>query len=360
MTTNKLISNESKTKIAIMAGGIGSRLWPLSNPSYPKQFLKLFNGHSLFQETLLSHSTFCTPLVILQEEHEFIATKQISEIGLQVDIVLEPAPKSTAPCSIIAALIAKEQGYKRVLLLPSDLYISSKSRYLDVINNMLNSDYEGVATIGVKPTSPHTGYGYIEIDKNDLNTAEPKALPYQVKQFIEKPNLGNAQFYFAAGNYLWNAGIFSYDAEYFLRQVERLQASMLDMVISSYNLAKRTGNIVKLNPKFYENITADSIDYAVIEQLQDIMVFEGDFGWTDIGNWDSLWRISQKDRDGNCYNGNVVTSDVSNSYIKTGNKLTVVIGLENLIIVDTGDALLVADQSKAEELRNVILQLKQS
>jgi len=341
-----------KIKPVIMAGGSGTRMWPLSRELYPKQFIKIFDKFSLLQKTLLRNESLGKPLVIVYEEHKFIAAQQIKEIGIDADLITEPFPKNTAPPSIIASIIAINEGFKNVLLLPADHYISDEKEYLSGINMLSNHlEKSNIGTIGIKPTSPNTGYGYIQIKEPIYKKV------YKVQKFVEKPNLDLAENYIKQGGYFWNSGIFLYNPHYMIKKVKDLQKGLFDKVSESLLFATKDSVFTRLDKDSYSTIEAISIDYAIMEHSSDIIMFEANFDWQDLGAWGSLWQISEKDSNKNCFYGDVIAQDVTNSYIMSNRKLASVIGLNNIIVIDTEDALLVADKSKSEEVKQIVNQL---
>lgn len=334
-------------KPIIIAGGSGTRLWPLSRTHHPKQFIKLFDGLSLFQKTLVRNKFLGKPTIIIMEDHHFIATEQIREIGIKADLILEPLQKNTAPCAIIASLEAKKYGYKTAILLPADHYIADDEQYFSVINTGLKNVLS-VTTIGIRPHYPHTGYGYIKIKEH------AKHQLHQVDKFIEKPNLAKAEKYLADGRYFWNSGIFLYDADFMLQQAATLQPELFENVTKSFISSNKDMNFIRLAKEPYEKIEAISVDYAIIEHLSDMIVIEGDFGWRDLGSFNSLWQLGTKDSNNNCLEGDIIISnDVKDSHIQSNNKLTAILGLSNIVVINTDDAVLVADRAKSEELKTI-------
>lgn len=342
-----------KCKIIIMAGGSGTRLWPMSRQLYPKQFIKIFDGQSLLQKTLLRNQALGTSSVIVSEDHRFIAAEQIREVGLSAQLIVEPMQKNTAPCSIVAALQAKAEGAEQVVLLPADLYIENEAAYLEVIKKAIYYSKNKIATIGITPKSPHTGYGYIKtglsLENNDFS---PKI--YETEKFVEKPGLETAKEYLASGKYFWNSGIFIYNVDYFLDKARSLKIDIVNHSLESFNGASKDHDFLRLAKEPYSQIESISIDYAFMEHIDDMVLIEGDFGWSDLGSWESLWNISKKDDANNAIIGNVLTSGVTNTYIRSENQLTAVVGLNNVIIINTDDALLVADKSRSEDVKNIV------
>jgi mannose-1-phosphate guanylyltransferase/mannose-6-phosphate isomerase len=337
----------SIVKPVIMAGGSGTRLWPLSRKSFPKQFVKLFDNQSLLQKTLLRNTPFGRPIVIVSEDHRFIAAEQIREIGVEADLVVEPAPKNTAPCAIIASLLALESNIETVLLLPADHYIEENDKYISLINKAANLTNE-VATIGIKPSFAHTGYGYIKTGKQIADKI------FHAEKFIEKPEKSIAEEYLSLGNYFWNSGIFLFNANYMLEQARHLQSKLFELTNAAYLSSAKDLDFTRLDNHYYDQLESISIDYAVMEHIESMILLEANFKWNDLGSWESIWEINKKDEHNNYKLGDVVSKDVKNSFIMSDNRLTAVIGLSDVIVVNTADALLVADKSKSEEVKQIV------
>ena len=344
-----------KVKPIIMAGGSGTRLWPMSRGLYPKQFIKLFNGLSLLQQTLVRNKEFGKSVVIVSKVHRFIAAEQIREVGIEADLIVEPLQKNTAPCALIGALLAKEDHTEIVLLLPADHHIANDQKYIDIINKSFTyADRVGIVTIGIKPTFPSVGFGYIKVG------SRIDAEAYTAEKFIEKPSAKIAEEYLAIGGYFWNSGIFVYTPEFMLDQAKNLQQQLLDQVSASFAKSSKDLDFLRLDSKHYAGINAISVDCAIMIYLSNIVFLEGDFGWNDLGSWNSLWLTSDKDSQNNYIEGDVITHEVTHSYIKSKNKLTAVMGLDNIIIINTEDALLIANKSKADDLECLVKKISLS
>jgi len=337
----------SKIKPVIMAGGSGTRLWPLSRKLFPKQFIKLFDNQSLLQKTLLRNAPLGRLVVIVGEDHRFIAAEQIREIGIEADLIVEPAPKNTAPCAIIASLLALESNMETVLLLPADHYIEENDKYISLINNAANLANE-VATIGIKPSFAHTGYGYIKTGKQISDKI------FHAEKFIEKPEKSIAEEYFRVGNYFWNSGIFLFNANYMLDQARHLQSKLFELANAAYLSSAKDLDFVRLDNCYYDQLESISIDYAVMEHIESMILLEANFKWNDLGSWESIWEINKKDEHNNYQLGDVISKDVKNSFIMSDNRLTAVIGLSDVVVINTADALLVADKSKSEEVKQIV------
>ncbi len=333
-----------KVKPVIMAGGLGKRLWPLSLSKYPKQFMKAENGLSLLQNTLIRNKSFGTPTIIVGQEHKFLAAQQIQEIGIKAELMVEPYPRNTLPCAIIAALIAKQSAASKVLLLPSDHHISNEKEYLLTIEKLIEQDQHPLLTIGIKPTFAQPEYGYIKV-KNLM----PGGV-YKVEKYAEKPSLAKAKSYIKEGGYFWNSGIFIYDTNFILRQCRRLQRTAFYQIHASFLKSISNFAFTIMNEEMYHPLPSLSFDKAIIQKIENIIMIEGKFGWHDLGNWGAIWHMSSKDKDNNYLIGNVVTHNVTNSYIRSTNKLTSVIGIDNIIVVNTDNGLLIAHRSSLNKI----------
>jgi mannose-1-phosphate guanylyltransferase len=336
-----------KIKPVIMAGGIGTRLWPISKEIYPKQFARLFNNYSLLQNTLLRNKSFGKPIVIINEQHRFLAIEQIKEIGIEATLVIEPCGKNTGSCAVIGALMAKEEGADRVILLPADHNIADQTEYLSSIHKALPYSDSAIVSIGITPNHPHTGYGYMKIEEQlgvDV---------YSMKEFKEKPKLSDAEDYLRQGGYYWNSGIFIYGSGHLLKQAKALQPKMLSLVQESFNNSLTGDGQVELEPISFNKLENLSFDKCIMELTCDRVVVRGNFTWQDLGSWDSLWRMSKKDKAHNYLGDNVVVDSVSNSYVKSNNKAITVIGLDNVVIINTDEGLLVANRLMLDKLHGL-------
>jgi mannose-1-phosphate guanylyltransferase/mannose-6-phosphate isomerase len=346
-----IISSILKIKPVIMAGGMGSRLWPLSRSKYPKQFMKLSSDLSLLQQTSIRNRSFGKPAIIINEEHRFIVAEQIKEVGVEADLIIEPESKNTAPCAIIAALFAEQCNIFKVLLLPADHYVENTDKYLSEINTSFSCG-DTIVTIGIKPTFAHTGYGYIKV-KKQLAKGH-----FQVEKFVEKPSGKLAQKYVNDGDYFWNSGIYVFDTNFMIKQFKHLHNELFNQVHHSFANAKVDVDFIRLEQLNYSQIKAISLDYAIIEHVKNMKMIKCNFSWNDLGSCNSFWDISIKDKLNNYFEGDVVASEVSNSYIRSKGVLTAVIGLDNVVVINTGDTVLVACKSKTEDVKLIVAKLE--
>ena len=298
--------SESIIHPVILCGGSGTRLWPLSRATYPKQFLRLYGNHTMVQETVrrFVKKEFYEPLLICNESHRFILAEQLRQIGLESNrLILEPVGRNTAPAAAIAALMLTQvEDDPLMLLTPADHVIVDNDRFLKAILSGAPLARRGFSmTFGVVPDAPKTGYGYIK-----QGTSIDDGYAYEVSEFVEKPDKHLAQSYVDKGNYFWNSGIFLFSCKTYISELERLRPDILDACKSSLEAAKEENDFLRLPVQTFSEIKGSSIDYAVMEQCEKAAVIPIDVGWSDIGSWDALWEISNKDHDGNTTEGNVV------------------------------------------------------
>lgn len=343
-------------QLVVMAGGKGTRLWPLSRESFPKQFIKIINDRSLFQETLLRHNFIqTTPIIITNKEYKYIVQDQLKEIDVKAEIILEPIPRNTATCAILAATIAKQKKQKSVILVSSDHYISSPDQEYSesIISAEKISHSRNVITIGIKPTFPSTGYGYIKTN----NSKEGEAL--LVDCFVEKPELSFAQKYYYNISYWWNTGIFVFDTEIFLHMSQSLYYEDYNLIQNAYSYADYSNSFCTLNKEYFEKIKLDSIDYAFMEKIKNIALIPAKFQWSDVGSWNAMKDISEVDYFGNHVSGNVELFGTKNCIVHNTNDRLIVAGqIQDTIIVNTDDAVLILPESDHQEVKSIVESLK--
>ena len=338
----------------ILSGGSGTRLWPLSREAYPKQFLPLAGDVSMLQATWQRVAPVATraPLVVANEAHRFVAAEQLAQVGGQPQtILLEPVGRNTAPAIAVAALEAISDGSDPLLLvLPSDHVITDTAAFHAAIGDAAPAAAAGkLVTFGIVPTGAETGYGYIRAGGQD--TVRP------VEQFIEKPDLATAQGYLAAGGYFWNSGMFLLRASRYLAELERLAPDMAAGCRAAHAGAVRDADFTRLAADSFAAIEGNSIDYAVMEHTADAVVLPLDAGWNDVGSWSALRDVSPRDGDGNAHRGDVISIGCRNSYAYA-KSLVAMVGLEDVIVVETEDAVLVAHADKVQQVKDVVARLK--
>jgi len=341
-----------KVKPVIMAGGNGKRLWPVSSGNKPKQFKKICGNLTLLQQTLIRNKFLGQPLIITSKKYELITKKQAAEINIEIELITEPLQKNTAICAIITALLAKMQGFDILVLLPSDHYIENNKNYLSAVMKALNYVKKyGICTIGVSINAINTEYGYI---KTGVSIEEDI---YKTDYFVEKPTFEKAKEYFQNSEYFWNSGIFIYDINFFLNLAMNIQPKLFSIAENAFNTALASGNTLAIEDDAYNDIKAISLDNAIMEYISDIAMIKADFSWSDLGTWYSLLQIKQQNMGDNYCEGNVVIINTTNSFISSNNKLTTVIGLDNVMVVDTMNGLLVADKSRIGEIKELMIKL---
>lgn len=343
----------------IMAGGSGSRLWPLSRSLYPKQFISLTSESTMLQETIarlegLEHQS---PLLICNEEHRFIVAEQLRTNNFtHGGIILEPAGRNTAPAIALAALHAVQKGDDPLLLvMAADHVIQNLSAFTQSVQNAIEPAQQGMlVTFGIVPTAPETGYGYI---KQGQSSSE---LACRVEKFVEKPDLAMAQNYLDSGDYLWNSGMFLFKASRYLQELKQHRPDILQACEQAMKGAHNDLDFIRLDKEAFVACPDDSVDYAVMEKTQDAVVVAMDAGWSDVGSFSALWEVSGKNDAGNVIVGDVITEQTADSYIYTQDKLVSTVGVDNLVIVETKDAVLVAHKDKVQDVKSVVNQLKAS
>ncbi|WP_027672780.1 mannose-1-phosphate guanylyltransferase/mannose-6-phosphate isomerase [Rheinheimera baltica] len=340
----------------IMAGGTGSRLWPLSRDLMPKQFLKLDGKQTMLQATVqrLRDVDAFPPLVICNEEHRFIAAEQLRQIQqLDHNIILEPAGRNTAPAIALAALTAVKKGTDPLLLvLAADHVIADTSAFTVAVQQAATFAADNkLVTFGIVPTAAETGYGYIK-------RGTPSGSAFTVSQFVEKPNLLTAQSYLASGEYYWNSGMFMFKASVFLAELKQHRPDIYSACELAMAEVDPDLDFIRVNKEAFIACPDDSIDYAVMEKTADAVVVPLDAGWSDVGAWSSLWDISHKDANGNVHQGDVLTVASSNNYVFAETSLVATVGLDNVVVVQTKDAVLVAAKDKVQDVKAIVQQLK--
>ncbi|EHX8179450.1 mannose-1-phosphate guanylyltransferase/mannose-6-phosphate isomerase [Escherichia coli] len=341
----------------IMAGGSGTRLWPLSRSLYPKQFLSLINENSLLQETLkrLDGLNCLPPVIVSNNEHRFIVAEQLRQFGVDdFQIILEPVGRNTAPAVALAALKSLElHGDHHMLVLAADHAIQDIEAFHAAV---LAAEQESVdnklVTFGIVPTKPETGYGYIKKGEQVKNSV------FKVNSFVEKPDLETAKNYLEQKCYLWNSGMFMFKASVYLDELKKFRPDILAACKESLSSASTDLDFIRLNSDVFAECPDESIDYAVMEKTQDCVVIPLDADWSDIGSWTSLWEISEKDEHENVSYGDVINYNSRNNYIYSEGSLISTVGVNNLIIVQTKDALLVAQQDNVQDIKKIVEILK--
>ena len=340
----------------ILSGGSGTRLWPLSRKLYPKQFLKLVNDKTLFQETIqrLPKET-SSPLIICNEEHRFIVAEQLREIkSKNSGIILEPVGKNTAPAITLAALsLLENQNDPVLLVLSADHIIKNKIKFQRSIKTATkHAELGKMVALGIKPSKPEIGYGYIKIDNATKNDN------YKIISFIEKPSYVKAKNYFESQNYYWNSGIFLFKASTFLNELEKYEPEIYSSCKRSFTHTPKDIDFIRIDSESFTQCPDKSIDYAVMEKTNKGVVVPFNGHWSDVGSWEALWESKMKDTGNNSSEGDVILNKVNNSYIYSSNRLVTVNDVSDLVIVDTQDALLVSSKKDSQNIKEIVNKLQ--
>lgn len=343
-------------KPVVLAGGTGSRLWPKSRAAYPKQFLSLTSDSSLLQDTIarLSNSNSQAPIVVCNDAHRFIVAEQLRQKHIEHDgILLEPVGRNTAPAIALAALHATKEGDDPILfVLPADHVIEDEELFQQAIENaQALAKQDLLVTFGVVPQHPHTGYGYIKAgDKLDNG--------FNVASFIEKPTLETAHQFIESGGYFWNSGMFMFRASRYLEELGKHAPAMLEVCQRAIETEKPDLDFIRVDKDIFASCPSDSIDYAVMEKTDCAAMVPLNAKWSDVGSWTSLWENADKDNDGNVRIGDTLLENTSNCYINAEQRLVTAVGLHDVIIVETKDAVLVAHKDDTQSIRRVVDKLE--
>ncbi|HRM69924.1 MAG TPA: mannose-1-phosphate guanylyltransferase/mannose-6-phosphate isomerase, partial [Thauera phenylacetica] len=355
-------------KSVILSGGSGTRLWPASRESYPKQLLPLTGERSLLQETALRLKDFPggevdpRPLVVTNEEYRFIIAEQLRQIGVRSpQIVLEPVGRNTAPALTLAALVAEEEGDPILLVMPADHVITEQPAFQHAIAVGAKAAATGaLVTFGIVPDRAETGYGYLRSGAALAEGEGARAL----LEFVEKPDRATAEAYVASGAYYWNSGIFMMKASVWLAAIRRFAPEMAAACAAAVAACTHDADFIRLDTAAFERSPSDSIDYAVMERLAEApelgrgVVVPLSAGWSDVGAWDALWAVSAKDGEGNAARGEVLFESCRNTLVHAGSRLVAAVGCEDMVVVETPDAVMVAHKDRTQDVKKVVARLK--
>jgi mannose-1-phosphate guanylyltransferase/mannose-6-phosphate isomerase len=343
----------------VLSGGSGTRLWPMSRTLYPKQLLTLLGRDSLLQQTVrrvADDRRFAAPLLVANEDHRFIIAEQLREITVAPHaLLLEPVGRNTAPAACVAALaLTQTETDALMLVMASDHTIKDVGAFVAAVDRAAEAARGGaLVCLGIAPERPETGYGYIHrgaaLDGIDN--------VFAVAEFVEKPDADHAQEYLTSGEYFWNSSIFMFPAQLYLDELERLQPDMVAACRRALAGARQESDFVRLDKDAFSACDGDSIDYAVMEKTRRAAVVPVTMGWSDIGSWDSLWEMSGKDGDGNSIEGNVIAEHTRNCYLRSEAGLVAAIGIEDLVVVGTADAVMVAPRKRTQEVKTLVARL---
>lgn len=354
----------------ILCGGSGTRLWPLSRAGFPKQFLSLTGNESLFQQAAhrlvflgADDIQVAKPLIVTGEEHRFLAAEQLREVGIELGAaLLEPVGRNTAPALTLAALAAQQNGTDPVLIVtPADQTVANTNAFTQAMQQAVRDTAQGsIVILGITPDRPETGYGYIQAGIGNSEAAMP------VQRFVEKPDSSTAQQYLAEGGYYWNAGMFVLKASVWLKAIEQFRPDILQATQAAWEARNTDANpatpFVRPGKAEFTAIPSDSIDYAVMERCPGsafpIHMVPLDAGWSDLGAWDAVWNVLPKDEHGNAHIGDVLTTHSRNTLVHASSRLVSLVGVSDLIVVETPDAVLVADKTRSQDVKHIVSQLQ--
>jgi mannose-1-phosphate guanylyltransferase/mannose-6-phosphate isomerase len=353
----------------ILCGGSGTRLWPLSRTGFPKQFLCLTGNESLFQQAAqrlaaLGNESFqvASPVIVSGEDHRFLASEQLREVGIALGTaLLEPAGRNTAPALTLAALTAVQNGQDPVLVVtPADQTIANPAAFTAAVQQAIGqADQGNIVILGVTPDKPETGYGYIRTDEG--RSSPPCAIPLQVLSFVEKPKQTTAEGYLQQGGFYWNAGMFVLKASVWLAAIEQFAPAILQSTRTAWDARKTDGVFVRPGQAEFEAIPSESVDYAVMEHCPGsafpIQMVPLDAGWSDLGAWDAVWQVQPKDAKGNAHVGDVLHTDSHNTLVHASSRLVALVGVSDLVVVETADAVLVTRKSCSQDVKFIVNQL---
>jgi len=361
----------------ILCGGSGTRLWPLSRTGFPKQFLCLTGDESLFQQAAKrlmgvgnSAIQVAAPIIVTGEEHRFLAAEQLREANIPLgSALLEPVGRNTAPALTLAAYAAIQNGEDPVLVVtPADQTVTDVAAFTSAIQSAIEQAAQGsIVILGVTPSRPETGYGYIQVEKGDV-PAGTTAVTHTVKRFVEKPNVAIAQAYVNEGGYFWNAGMFVLKASVWLKALEHFRPDIHQATARAWNHRHTDPNLstsfVRPGKSEFSSIPAESVDYAVMEHCPGsafpIHMAPLDAGWNDLGAWDAVWNVLPKDQYGNAHVGDVLSTDSRDNLVHATSRLVSLVGVHDLIVVETPDAVLVTDKVRSQDVKHIVAQLQKS
>ena len=358
-----------KVTPVILCGGSGTRLWPLSRTGFPKQFLCLTNESSLFQQAaqrlmkINSESIQVSqPIIVTGEDHRFLASEQMREAEISVKaVLLEPVARNTAPALTLAALYSLEEGEDPVLVVtPADQSIFDQNAFSEALKTAVESAATGnIVIMGIKPDRPETGFGYIQIESNKIEKTEEKIA--KVKRFFEKPNQSKALQYMEDGGYFWNSGMFVLRASVWMKILSEFRIDILEGTKESWMARTKDANFIRPGKNEFTGTPSESIDYAVMEKCPEsdypIKMVQLNAGWSDLGAWDSVWDVLKKDKQGNVHNGDVLYTGSKNNLVHATSRLVSMVGVEDLIVIETPDAVLVANKNNSQDIKKIVNKL---
>ena len=356
----------SKLYPVILSGGSGTRLWPLSRQQSPKQFINLVDDQNLLQDTIARLSPISdieSVAVVCNEDHRFQVAESLrgfqgqeKKFNLSTHIILEPIARNTAPAIALAAFDLIEKNKDAIMLvLSADHHIKHNAPFLDAVQlGVAYAQQSKIVTFGICPDKPHTGYGYIK-------QGRPAGKAFEVDAFVEKPNLKTAEAYLCSGDYLWNSGMFMMKAAVYLESLKAFDAETYQACFEAYAERHTDLDFIRVNKEAFSNARSESVDYAILEKSNDLVVLPlKDSGWSDVGSWGELFDLKEKNTEGNIIDGDVVTENVKNCYLHSHDRLLAAVGIQDLIVVETADAILVSHKDKTQEVKKIVTQLSKN
>jgi mannose-1-phosphate guanylyltransferase/mannose-6-phosphate isomerase len=355
----------------ILCGGSGTRLWPLSRAGFPKQFLCLTGNDSLFQQAAKRLATLAAgditvsaPFIVSNEDHRFLALEQLREAGIEMGAaLLEPVGRNTAPALTLAALAALESGSDPILVVtPADQTVTDQPAFTSAMQRAVReAASDAIVILGIAPDRPETGYGYIKMARADNDAVSP-APTLSVERFVEKPDAATAQRYLDEGGYYWNAGMFVLKASVWIAALERFRPDIAKATRTAWEKRSTDQKFVRPGKAEFAAIPAESVDYAVMEHCPGsefpIKMVPLAAGWSDLGAWDAVWQVLPKDEAGNAHFGDVLTTDSRNTLVHAASRLVTLVGVDNLVVIETADAVLVADRSRSQDVKAIVAELQ--
>ena len=350
----------------ILCGGSGTRLWPLSRTSFPKQFLVLSGKTTLFQQAVERLQAVKTPsvklndtLIVTNEEHRFLVLDQLREMKeVKAKLLLEPIGRNTAPALTLAALQATDDSDDPILVVtPADQTVQDQTNFTKSLHHAIEIAHNGsIVVLGIKPTKPDTGFGYVKKDKS-----EDEHHAFKVINFTEKPDLATAESYLKSGDYFWNGGMFILRASVWLKAIKHYSPDIYEATLKAFNQKTQDALFIRPNENLFKAIPTNSIDFAVIEKCSasnfEIKMVELDAGWNDLGSWDAVWQVGKKDNHQNVTYGDTLLENAKNSLVYADHKLVSVVGLDNIVVIETSDAILVIDRNQSQEVKMIVNKL---
>lgn len=339
----------------VLSGGSGSRLWPKSRQHYPKQLHRLYGDKTMLQHTLwrVKHLSGA-PIVICNNEQRFMVAEQINVLGISAEIILEPVARNTAPAIVIAALKSLQMDESALIaVFPADHLIKNQEAFEFALSKAIDTAaMKNLVTFGVVPLHPETGYGYIKAGATE-------GAATSIDSFVEKPQLETAEQYLASGDYYWNSGMFVFCAQTLLKECEKFYPNIVQQCKQALEQSSQDLDFIRLHEKSFAQCESESIDYAIMEKTNKALMVPLDAGWSDVGSWEALWDVSEKDENENSMHGDVICYDTKSSYVSSEGRLVTLIGVEDLVVVETADSVMVLNKSHSQDVKHIVKQLEQ-